>query len=154
MIYTSSYQNSKSSTIQTYSISKDKGRDANYHGDYYLPLAPTENFFRIWRNNRGQIDEMENNAYYMREFYNQILKPKNPKEIYELLDNSILLCYEDSNQFCHRHIVAAWLELTLGIEVCEVTINQDTIEIKDKPKYIKEYLENMMIEEKSKVLQK
>ncbi len=154
MIYTGSYKNCKDSNYQTYSISKDKGKDTNYNGLCFLTLAPKESFFRIWRNNQGIMDEMENNEFYIKEYYNQILVKLNPEDIYQTLDNSILLCYEDSNQFCHRHIVAAWLELTLGIEVNEVTVNQDTIELKEKPRYIKEYLKNIMKEEKSKVLQK
>ena len=150
MIYTSSYKNCKNSSYQTYSISKDRGQDANYNGPCFLTLAPKESFFRVWRNNQGVIDELENNYYYMDEFYNQILKELNPEEIYQILDNSILLCYEDSNQFCHRHIVAAWLELSLGVQIDEVAMNKGKMEIQQKPGYIKEYLEKIMLKEDSK----
>ena len=51
MIYTSNYKNSQNSSYQTYSISKDKGKDDDYHGAYYLPLAPTENFFFNYNDN-------------------------------------------------------------------------------------------------------
>lgn len=155
MIYTSSYKNCKNSSYQTYSISKDRGRDAGYDGPCFLLLAPKESFFRIWRNNQGVIDELDNNKYYMEEFYNQILKQLDPEEIYHTLDNSILLCYEDSNQFCHRHIVAAWLELSLGVQIDEVTINEDKMEIQKKPDYIKKYIERIMIEkDRKKILSK
>ena len=77
----------------------------------------------------------------------QILENLDPKTVYDEVDNSILLCYEDNNQFCHRHIVAAWLEITLGVEVKEVKFNQENIETFDKPKYIKEYLKKVMIKE-------
>lgn len=145
MIKTSNYNNCHTDKYQVYSISRDKGKDANYVGDYFLTLAPKREFFKTWRHNRGLIDEVTNNEYYMKEFYEQVLKPLNPKQIYEQLDNSILLCYEEHNEFCHRHIVAAWFELTLGVDVKEVNIN-DSIEVElDRPEYIKEYLNKLMM---------
>ena len=140
MIYTSSYNNCKNSKIHKYSISKDKGEDANYKGDCYLKLAPLESFFRTWRKNPNNLSEKENNEYYIRQFYYNVLKKLDPSEVYRELDNSILLCYEANLDFCHRHIVAAWLELFLNIEVFEVKDKDNTIDIVDKPSYIKDYL--------------
>ena len=34
-------------------------------------------------------------------------------------DDCVLLCYEKSGDFCHRHLVANWLSDNLGIEVKE-----------------------------------
>lgn len=146
MIYTSSYNDCKTNTWHTYSISKDKGKDANYKGDCYLKLAPLESFFRVWRNNPNNLSEKENNKYYIREFYHNILKNLEPQEIYHELDNSILLCYEDNNKFCHRHIVAAWLELFLNIEIKEIKIINNKLSIVDKPDYIKDYLTKVIKE--------
>ena len=140
MLYTSSYNNCKNSKIHKYSISKDKGEDANYKGDCYLKLAPLESFFKMWRKNPNNLSEKENNEYYIRQFYHNILKKLDPSEVYRELDNSILLCYEDNLEFCHRHIVAAWLELFLNIVVFEVKDKDNTIDIVDKPSYIKDYL--------------
>lgn len=67
-----------------------------------------------------------------------------PEEIYRKLDNSILLCYEENTEFCHRHIVAAWLELLLEIKVPEKKAHDYDIEVIEKPGYIKEYLEDVM----------
>lgn len=150
MIKTSNYNNCKIDNFKVYSISRDKGKDANYVGDYFLSLAPKREFFKTWRHNRGLIDEKTNNEYYMREFYKQVLKELNPEEIYKTLDNSILLCYEENNEFCHRHIVAAWLELTLGVDVLEVKIDNHKEEILDRPEYIKEYLSKLMINDNEK----
>ena len=36
-------------------------------------------------------------------------------------------CYEDNMEFCHRHIVAAWLELSLGIEINEIVVKNGKI---------------------------
>jgi len=145
MIYTGNYKNCKTKKYKTYSISKDKGKDANYDGDYYLELAPKESFFRVWKNNRGKIDEFENNRYYIEQFYNEILKNLNPKEIYKKLDNSILLCYEENNEFCHRHLVAAWLEYHLNIEIPEIRIENETIVFLERPEYIKKLLYEVML---------
>ena len=87
----------------------------------------------------------------MKEFYEQVLKPLNPKEIYQKLDNSILLCYEEHNEFCHRHIVSAWFELTLGIEVLEVKIDSFKEEVVDRPEYIKKITPQKKKKNKKKI---
>ena len=153
MIKTSHYNNCNTNKYKVYSISRDKGKDANYCGDCFLTLAPKKEFFKTWRHNRGLINEKTNNEYYMREFYEQVLKPLNPEEIYQKLDNSILLCYEEHNEFCHRHIVAAWFELTLGVEVLEVKVDNFKEEVLDRLEYIKKYLNEIMIND-NKVAEK
>ena len=153
MIKTSNYNNCNTNKYKVYSISRDKGKDANYIGDCFLSLAPKKDFFKTWRHNRGLIDEKTNNEYYIREFYEQVLKHLNPEETYQKLDNSILLCYEKHNEFCHRHIIAAWFELTLGFEVLEVKIDNLKEEVLDRPEYIKEYLNEIMRSDK-KVVEK
>lgn len=144
MIYTGSYDEFNNTKYNLYSISKDKGKDANYSGKSYLSLAPKESFFKTWKNNREKVDEIENNKYYINEFYNQILKQLDPKKVYEELDGSILLCYEESNEFCHRHIVAAWFEIMLGVTIYEVKHESDELLISSKPKYIKKYLQELI----------
>lgn len=140
MIRTGNYKNFGETNYLTVSISKDRGMDANYEGKCFLDLAPKESFFRTWRNNIGKISEEENNKYYIEEYYKQILAKLDPEEIHNKLCYNILLCYEDSNQFCHRHIVAAWLELMLGIKVPEIIIEKGLIKEVEAPSYIKEYL--------------
>ena len=63
---------------------------------------------------------------------------------YEELKYSILLCYEDNDKFCHRHIVAEWINLLLDIEVPEVKIDKKGIEMVERPSYIRETLEEIM----------
>ena len=150
MIYTGSYKEFNGTKLNLYSISKDKGKDANYFGKAYLALAPLESFFRKWKNNRGVIDEIENNKYYIKEFYNNILKKLDVEKVYKELDGSILLCYEDSNEFCHRHIVAAWFEIYLGVKVCEVKQNNNKLYTCSKPDYIKKYLIELINHENNK----
>jgi len=43
------------------------------------------------------------------------------KKVYEELgEDSILLCWEKSGDFCHRRLVAEWLEKELNVKVNEI----------------------------------
>ena len=146
MIATSSYKAVNNNFYKRVSISADRGADkkrsANYEGDYYQPLAPKKGFWRTWKDNIGKVPEMENNKYYIEHYFDEVLKNLDPNEIYYKLDNSILLCYESNMEFCHRHIVAAWLEDELKIKVPEIAYTEEhkTIEL-ERPAYIKEMYE-------------
>lgn len=144
MISTSSYNDWKSDKYITYSISGNRGKDANYQGKCYPKLAPKLSFWKQWHDNIGKISDEENNRYYVQEYWNQVLQKLNPEEVYEKLDNSILLCYESNTDFCHRHIVAAWFEILLDVKVPEQKAKEDKIEEVERPVYIKQYLEDAM----------
>jgi hypothetical protein len=144
MISTSSYNDFQSDKYITYSISGNRGKDANYQGKCYPKLAPKLSFWKIWHDNIGKVSEEENNKYYVQEYFNQVLSKLDPEEVYRELDNSILLCYEPNTEFCHRHIVAAWFEILLGVKVPEVKSKDYQIEEIDRPNYIKQYLEEAM----------
>lgn len=144
MISTCSHKNYKSDLYNTFAISGNRGKDVGYNGKCFQKLAPKLSFWKIWHDNIGVVSEEENNKYYIEEYYNQILSNLNPEEIYKELYNSILLCYEDNTEFCHRHIVAAWLEILLDIEVPEIKVEGYHIENIERPEYIKEYLEEIM----------
>lgn len=122
MIYTCSYKDFKTDLLKGVSISGDKGKDANWDRAYYLDLAPKKEFFRKWKDNKGKIDDITNNTYYIEEFYKQVLSNLDPLKVYRDLEYTILLCYEDNDEFCHRHIVSAWFELFLGLETKEMKI--------------------------------
>lgn len=58
--------------------------------------------------------------------YAKILAGLDPRKVYEDLgDTSVLLCFEKPNEFCHRRIVAEWLEFHLGIVVPEIGLARD-----------------------------
>ena len=144
MIITSSHNNWKTNMYRTVSISGNRGADANYHGKCYPDLAPKLSFWKIWHNNIGIISDEENNRYYVEEYWKQVLSKLNIEKVYRELDDSTLLCYEDNMEFCHRHIVAAWFELFLGVEVPECMIDGHKIKKVERPEYIKEYLEEVI----------
>lgn len=77
-------------------------------------------------------------------YYEQVLSELDPEDIYKKLDNSVLLCYEENTEFCHRHIVAAWLEILLDIKVPEKKAHDYDVETIERPDYIREYLEDVM----------
>lgn len=149
MIKTSSYENFKSNLFKTVSISGDRGKNASYNGTCYPKLAPKLPFWKKWHENIGVISEEDNNKYYIEEYYKQVLLHLNPENVYKELDHSILLCYEDNDKFCHRHIVAAWFELFLDEEVNEVITDEYKIINVDRPEYIKKVLENVIKENKN-----
>ena len=87
-----------------------------YIGSTYRTLAPSQELLQSYRRNLDKIA-------YVRE-YDKILSKLNAAEVYdeihELVDGEpILLCWEGSTKFCHRHLVAKWIKDKLGIDVRE-----------------------------------
>ncbi len=147
MIYTGSYNNClKGKKI---SISGDRGISAGYQGLCFPLLAPKLSFWKEWHNNIGKISDEKNNYFYIKNYYNLVLKQLDSKEILKLFNNgTIFLCYENSDEFCHRHIAAYWLEKELGIKVPEIKVDEfGNITILERPKWIKEMLNKVIKEE-------
>jgi len=137
MIYTSSYKEG-SKLSNTIAISADKGKRVNYIGPYYKDLAPKKVYWNVWHNNIGKVKEIDNNRYYVQEYIKNNLKDLNPEKVYNDLDTYTLLCFELYKEFCHRHIVALWLEDMLGIKVYEIMKFENSIIHLERPDYIKE----------------
>ena len=78
----------------------------------YPKLFPTSELLYLYKN--GIIGERK----YTESYRAQILGPLKTHEVIEELyamrkdDDSgiVLLCYESSSKFCHRHLVRKWLE--------------------------------------------
>ena len=146
MIYTASHKNINSKLYRAYAISGNRGSDASWEGMCYPALAPKKEFFKIWHDNIGKISEEENTKYYINEYYKQVLSKLDPYKVYNELDNSILLCYEDGIEFCHRHIVRAWFKLFLQADIKEIkSIGYATTEYLESPDYT-DILENVIKE--------
>ena len=83
----------------------------------YKKLAPKYIWWKKW------YTEKLSNDWYINQYYNTVLFQLNPQEIFnELGEDAILLCYELPNQFCHRHLVANWLNINLNINITELNI--------------------------------
>ena len=80
-----------------------------YNGARYIPLAPS------W-----EIIHLKDPGLYKIRYYQEVLSKLDPKQVAADLDGRILLCHEKDSTFCHRRIVAEWLEADLGIKVPEM----------------------------------
>lgn len=90
------------------------GKVPNWYGGLqYKKLAPKYGFFMEWKKNHD-------NDYYIEHFQSEVLAQLNATEVildlsrldygFNVGENDIaLICYEKPSDFCHRHLVAEWL---------------------------------------------
>ena len=138
---TSCYENAKSGNLV--SITGDGGNAWGFYGDAYKKLAPRLYIWEYYDNNPDNLSEEELINWYIKEYYDARLKDL---DLYELLDtlkikfgeNIILLCHElpgiklNKTHFCHRRLVADWIELETGIVIPEVSIYKNGIIKREK----------------------
>ena len=118
MIYTSYFANIKNlpETICTISIAGNA--PDRYDGIQYKKLAPKYWFFEKYK-------EDSDEQFYTEAFNREVLGALEAHKVIAELENLAsgkdicLLCYEKPCEFCHRHLVAKWLEEKLNIEVKE-----------------------------------
>jgi hypothetical protein len=84
-----------------------------YRGKEDKRLAPKWWFLKKYKEDHDE-------KFYIEQFQKEVLDLLDPKEIYEEFKNSILLCYEKRGDFCHRRLVAEWLEKALDVKVLEL----------------------------------
>ena len=138
-IFTGNYDECKVGNL--ISISGDRGRSVGFNGKAIPELAPKREFWNIWHNNIGKIPDTENTRYYIQEYYKQVLSKANIEELLKDEEDPILLCFEKGQQFCHRHILAEYIEMTYGIKVRDIKIDENlNIEINARPEYIRDIL--------------
>ena len=85
---------------------------------------------------------------YIDSYYETRLKDLNVDELLEVLrskygEEIILLCYEDIDMFCHRRIIADWIELKTGIYIPEVVTEHSKVKRIEPIRYterLKRYL--------------
>ena len=146
-INTANYNNCR--TDNGISISGDRGKKAGFTGRCLPMLAPKKEFWQVWHDNIGKISEEENTKYYATEYYKQVLSKLDPQEVYDLIpEESILLCYEENMDFCHRHLLAFWFELFLDVKTSEVYENpiRETLTRLTRPEYLKDVMETVIKE--------
>ena len=84
-----------------------------YKGLQYKKLAPKYGFFMEWKKNHD-------NDYYVEHFKSEVLDYLDAINVildfsrlsygFNVGENNIaLICYEKPSDFCHRHLVAEWL---------------------------------------------
>lgn len=108
MIYTSYYENLKNIPDNVYKISISLKTPFGMNFYNCKELCPALEILSSYKD--GIIDE---NGY--KELFNKNLNKLNPfsliKKLYSIAGGNdiVLLCYEKPNDFCHRHLVANWL---------------------------------------------
>ena len=114
MIYTSYFAKLKSLPENIIPISICGKAPDWYKGLQYKKLAPKYGFFMEWKKNHD-------NDYYIKCFSEQVLDKLNAltvmRDLIDLVNSTedhigkeiALICYEKPSDFCHRHLVAEWL---------------------------------------------
>jgi hypothetical protein len=85
-----------------------------YSGRIYPELYPPIDLVIDYK--RGTISQEE----YTYRYNNEVLAKLDPFDVIDIIGNdAILLCWEGPGKFCHRRLVAKWLEDSIGIEIPE-----------------------------------
>lgn len=106
-----------------------------WYGERYPALFPTWDMIKM-----TDPDE------YEKVYRAQVLDKLDPMEVYRDLQDAVILCHESYDKiqsgetFCHRHIIAKWLEEELWLQGIDVTIP----ELKDEKKDLKKILKNQI----------
>ena len=118
MIYTGYYSKIKEyadSGLILLSISRTKPEFAKSCID--IPqLFPSDKI--LWDHKKGKIDEMEYTSKYLDQL-NELGADRIIKMIQIFGDNVVLLCWESPEKFCHRHILADYINKNSGVIVEE-----------------------------------
>lgn len=133
---TSCYKNAKKGNLV--SITGDGGNAWGFYGNAYKALSPRLYLWQYYNNNPNELTEDELIDWYIKEFYNLRLKNLNINNMFNLLNKKfgneiILLCHElpslklNKEHFCHRRLIADWIELETGIAIPEITIDETGI---------------------------
>ena len=90
-----------------------------FFGEEYKDLAP-KNWMGI-EYSKGTISKEE----YTELFYTEVLSKLDHRKVYSDLvsfygKEFVLLCWCGDDKFCHRHIVAEWLNKELGTQIVEL----------------------------------
>ena len=118
MIYTGYYSKIKEyadSGLTLLSISRTKPEFAKSCID--IPqLFPSDKI--LWDYKKGKIDEMEYTSQYLDQL-NELGTDRIIQMIQIFGDNVVLLCWESPEKFCHRHILADYINKNSGVVVEE-----------------------------------
>ena len=148
----------------TVSVTGDGGNHWNYFGPSYKKLAPKLVTYIPYAEQYEVLKELAKDPSraaeylafrkqiedkYIRSYYDIRLKGLNAEELLLTLrarfgDNIILLCHESVEEFCHRRLIADFIELETGIYIPEITVDeQGNIDKKNPIRYKKRLRKSM-----------
>ena len=148
----------------TVSITGDGGNAWEYYGPSYKKLAPRLATYTLYAEKYAELLSLRENALqiqeymtmrkqiedqYIESYYETRLKEL---DVMELLDNLqqkfgnqiILLCHENIDEFCHRRLVADYIELKTGVYIPEVMVSSDGVIQRVEPIRYKERLQKVI----------
>lgn len=134
----------------TVSITGDGGYAWGYSGPSYKKLAPKLATYKAYADKKEELLKLKLDIEeyrklkqqiedeYIISYYETRLKELNVYELLEYFEKKygneiILLCHEKIDEFCHRRLLADYIELETGIYIPEVIINNNGQIIKKNP---------------------
>ena len=140
---TGNYYNVKSGN--TVSITGDGGNAWGYFGPSYKKLAPKLITYTPYAEKYNELLNLKKDVSklkeyldykkqiedeYIKSYYNIRLKNLDVKELLYILkekfgNDIILLCHESVDEFCHRRLVADYIELETGIYIPEISVSKE-----------------------------
>ena len=151
IIGTGNYKSVKSGN--TVSVTGDGGNAWEYYGASYKKLAPllvtytpyAEKYQELLKlkQDTSKIKEYLEYRYmieeeYIKSYYETRLMNIDVIELLNILYNRfgndiILLCHENIKEFCHRRLIADYIEIKTGIYIPEVSVDDNGNIIKELP---------------------
>ena len=96
-----------------------------YTGKTYKKLAPKYTWWKEWHDNN--LSEQ----WYIDKYKETVLQTLNPtvvaQDLQKMGNNVVLLCFETPDKFCHRHLVAEWLNAKTKLDVREYILQSQQI---------------------------
>ena len=86
---------------------------------------------------------------YIKSYYDTRLKDLDIDELLDTFEekfgrNIILLCHENIDEFCHRRLIADYIEVLTGVYIPEISVTESGIVKKIKPIRYKNRLEELL----------
>lgn len=140
---TGSYANVKGGN--TVSVTGDGGNAWGYFGPSYKKLAPKLVTYVLYAEKYEELLKLKHNTNklkeylefrkqiedeYIKSYYDIRLKDLDVVELLSTLherfgDDIILLCHEPVDEFCHRRLIADYIEISTGIYIPEVAVDKN-----------------------------
>lgn len=142
----------------TVSITGDGGNAWNYFGPAYKKLAPRLMTCLLYADALKDLEKIKDSIpieeytkkkrkiefTYIKSYYETRLKNLEMEDFLKTLEakfgtNIIFLCHEPVNEFCHRRVLADYIELQTGVYIPEVKImSNDEFTLKQPLNYKQE----------------
>lgn len=159
---TSNYQSIK--TGNTVSVTGDGGNAWGYFGPSYKKLAPKLVTYIPYHEKLEKLQSLKNDVTKLKEYieFRKKIEDEYMKSYYDIrlknLDvnfllatlynkfgnNIILLCHEPIEEFCHRRLIADYIELKTGMYIPEIRQDENGNIKKINPIRYKERLKKLM----------